>query len=227
MTTPCERLLDLGCGTGLILDLAHDLFKELDGVDITPDMLAKVKRHVNVSTQLASAERLPFPDNSFDAITAYSVLHHIRDLSLVFSEVRRTLKPGGFFYADESPSQHYLDTLLGLNPASPMTDTLRHEQERLKSDAFEYQKQFGLSVDLVQQAMAQNYASHGLTQENLERLLRASGFDSVQMTFRRFAGEDHCHEQGGDELVDVLHSYLVSMLPLTRGLFKYFVLVAR
>jgi ubiquinone/menaquinone biosynthesis C-methylase UbiE len=226
-STPRERLLDLGCGTGLILDLAHDLFNELEGIDITPEMLAKVKQRVNVRTQLASAESLPFPDNTFDAVTAYSVLHHIENLTPVFREVRRTLKPGGFFYADESPSQHYLDAFLGLNRSSPISDAVRREVEKLSSDAEEYLKRYDLPVEIVQRAMAQNYAWHDLKQENLEHLLKSSGFENVQITFRRFFGEDQCREQGGDEMVHAFQNYLVSMLPLTRNLFKYFVVVAR
>jgi ubiquinone/menaquinone biosynthesis C-methylase UbiE len=225
--TSCEHLLDIGCGTGLILDLAHDLFKELDGIDITSEMLARVKQRANVRTQLASAENIPFPDKTFDAVTAYSVLHHIEDLGPVFREVRRTLKPGGFFYADESPSEHYLDAFLALDPRYPTTDAVRRERERITSDAAQYQRQYGLPIDVVRQAMVQNFSRHSMKQENLERLLRSSGFDTVQITFRRFAGEDQCREKGGEELVNALYNYLVSMLPLTRDLFKYFVLVAR
>jgi ubiquinone/menaquinone biosynthesis C-methylase UbiE len=225
--TSCKRLLDIGCGTGLILDLAHDLFKELDGIDITPEMLARVKPRANVRTQRASAEKIPFPNKTFDVITAYSMLHHIEDLSLVFREVRRTLKPGGFFYADESPSEDYLDAFLALDPSSPMSDAVLREREKITSDAAEYQRKYGFSAELAQRAMVQNYSCHSLKQENLERLLKSSGFDIVQITFRRFVGEDQCREKGGEEMVHALHSYLVSMLPLTRSLFKYFVLVAR
>jgi ubiquinone/menaquinone biosynthesis C-methylase UbiE len=226
-STPAKRLLDVGCGTGLVLDLAHDLFAELDGIDITPEMLARATPRPNVKTQIASAEAMPFPDGTFDMVTAYSVLHHIAEPGRVFREVRRTLKPGGVFYADESPSQHYFDALLALNPRSPMSDTVRRERERLLSDPGEYQRLYGVPVEVVQRAMAQNYSWHALRQENLERLLRTAGFGTVEISFRRFLGEDLCRQEGGEELVGRIHSHLVSLLPLTRGLFKYFVLVAR
>jgi len=223
---PAERLLDVGCGTGLILDLTHSLFKQLDGIDITPEMLAKVTPRPNVRTQLACAEALPFPDRTFDAITAYSVLHHIEDLSQMFREVRRTLKPGGFFYADESLSQHYLDAFFALN-GSPMTDAVRHERERIAFDSAQYERRYGLPVDVVQRAMTQTYAWHALRQENLERLLTCAGFESVKITFRYFLGEEQLHLQGNEEMVTWTQNYLLSLLPLTRSLFKYFVLVAR
>ncbi len=227
VTTSGERLLDVGCGTGLILDFAHDLFRELDGIDITPEMLQKVKPRTNVTTHLASAEKMPFPDGTFDAITTYSVLHHIEDLGRVFSEVRRTLKPGGFFYADESPSQYYLNALLSLNRDSVKAEAVRREYDKVTTDAAEYQRRYGIPTEIAQRAMTQNFAHHALEQENVERLLKASGFDDVQITFRRFIGEDQCRQQGGEGLVNAIYSYLVNMLPLTRNLFKYFVLVAR
>ena len=77
-STPAKRLLDVGCGTGLILDLAHDLFDELDGIDITPEMLDKVTPRPNVKTHLASAQAMPFPDGTFDMVTACSITSRSR-----------------------------------------------------------------------------------------------------------------------------------------------------
>lgn len=225
--TPARRLLDLGCGTGLVLDLAYDLFRELDGIDITEEMLAIVKPRPNVRTQKASAERIPFPDDTFDAVTAYSVLHHIEDLGQVFREVRRTLKPGGIFYADESPSQHFLDALSNLDPEFVITDLVRREREKVANDVNEYDTRFGMSAEVVKRAMVQNYSQHALTQEALTRLLKSAGFDSVEITYRRFLGGDEYRKERGEEQARAIHDYLSSMLPLTRHLFKYFVLVAR
>jgi ubiquinone/menaquinone biosynthesis C-methylase UbiE len=226
-STPAKRLLDVGCGTGLILDLAHDLFEELDGIDITPEMLGKVTPRPNVKTQIASAEATPFPGGTFDMVTAYGVLHHIEELGRLFREVRRTLKPGGVFYADESPSQHYFDALVALNPRSPMADTVRRERERVVSDPAEYQRLYEIPAEIVQRAMVQNFSRHALRQENLERLLRSAGFGTVEIRFRRFLGEDECRRDGGVEMIETIRRYLLSILPLSRPLFKYFVLVAR
>ena len=225
--TPAERLLDLGCGTGLVLDLAHDLFKELDGIDITDEMLARVKPRPNVRTQNASAENIPFADGTFDMVTAYSVLHHIEDLGQVFREVRRTLKPGGVFYADESISQHYLDALLDIGSESVMSDDAQLERKRILADVNRYETRYGLPADVVKDAMVQSYSRHNLRYETLTHLLKTSGFDLVEITYRRFLGGDKCRMKYGEEQTRVINDYLSSMLPLTRGLFKYFVLIAR
>ena len=94
------RLLDIGCGTGFILDLAYDLFTHLDGIDITPQMLDLITPRPNVSTCIASADALPFENAIFDVVTMYSVLHHLPDLASALREARRVLRPGGIFYAD-------------------------------------------------------------------------------------------------------------------------------
>ena len=108
-----------------------------------------------------------------------------------------------------------------------MADAVRHERDRLLSDPGEYQRLYGVPVEVVQRAMAQNYSRHALRQENLERLLGSAGFVTIKLSFRRFIGEDLCRKEGGEALVSAVQSHLVSLLPLTRGLFKYFVLVAR
>ena len=55
------RLLDVGCGTGFIIDLAAELFDDVQGVDLTPAMLEGVRPRPNVRVQTADAARLPFP----------------------------------------------------------------------------------------------------------------------------------------------------------------------
>jgi ubiquinone/menaquinone biosynthesis C-methylase UbiE len=112
---PGGRLLDLGCGTGFILNLASDLFDELHGIDATPAMLArigdntgKIKLHVGI------AEQVDFPDNSFDVVTAYSFLHHTLEYADVMREALRVLRPGGLFYVDLEPNQLFWKAISGL-----------------------------------------------------------------------------------------------------------------
>ncbi len=62
-----RRLLDIGCGAGFIFDACHDLFEQLDGVDITRDMLAGIEPRPNLNIQIALAEALPFPGETATA----------------------------------------------------------------------------------------------------------------------------------------------------------------
>lgn len=90
-TTGGKRLLDMGCGTGFILSLAHSCFEEVYGIDITLAMLdiaaSKLKEQKvnNVKLIRAPSDELPFPDSYLDVITTYSFLHHLHDLLPTFN----------------------------------------------------------------------------------------------------------------------------------------------
>jgi SAM-dependent methyltransferase len=57
---------------------------------------------LDVDGRVADAERIPYPDNSFDLVVGHAVLHHIPDVQAAFREVLRVLKPGGrFVFAGE------------------------------------------------------------------------------------------------------------------------------
>ena len=220
------RLLDIGCGTGFILELAHDVFNELDGVDITPEMLSLVTPRPNVRVQLALAEELPFENNHFDVVTAHSVLHHLADLFVVFREIRRVLRPGGIFFADESPSQDCREFLSKLQPLAPATEVLSHELDRLHGDPDRFLERYGIDRETTRSAMVQNYEVRGLTEQKLQMQLNDAGFRQVDIRFRRFLGEDEVKRDHGEAAVQHVEQYLQSILPLSRHLYKFFWLLA-
>jgi SAM-dependent methyltransferase len=102
---PGMRLLDCGCGPGSIsADLASVVAPgKVIGIDIEPRQLevartlAAVRGVDNVEFQLANIYDLPFPEASFDAVFAHTVVEHLAEPRSAFAEVRRVLKPGGIF----------------------------------------------------------------------------------------------------------------------------------
>jgi SAM-dependent methyltransferase len=101
---PGERVLDLGSGAGTDSLVAAQMVGEngsVTGVDMTPEMLAKARQAAaemgvrNVEFVEAEAERLPFPDESFDVVISNGVIDLIPDKDAVFSELFRVLRPGG------------------------------------------------------------------------------------------------------------------------------------
>lgn len=94
------RLLEVGCGIGVdSMQLAKCGF-DVTAVDLTENALTIAKefashRDVTVNFQLGNAEGLQFPDNSFDVVYSFGVLHHTPDIEHAVSEVHRVLKPGG------------------------------------------------------------------------------------------------------------------------------------
>jgi SAM-dependent methyltransferase len=101
---PGERVLDLGSGAGTDSLIAAQMVGEqgsVTGVDMTPEMLAKARRAAadmgasNVEFVEAEAERLPFPDGSFDVVISNGVIDLIPDKDAVFDELFRVLRSGG------------------------------------------------------------------------------------------------------------------------------------
>jgi len=90
-----EQVLDVGCGTGIYYRMlaARGISVRYFGVDTSPGMLAEHVAHNRVS--LGDAQRLPFAENSFDAVMANHMLYHIPDMDKALQEIRRVLKPGG------------------------------------------------------------------------------------------------------------------------------------
>jgi ubiquinone/menaquinone biosynthesis C-methylase UbiE len=100
---PSMRLLDVGCGPGSItIGFARVLTPgEVMGLDREPSAVEAARalvsdRHlVNLRFEVGMAEALPFPDASFTAVFAHTLLEHVPDPSRVLREMRRVLAPGG------------------------------------------------------------------------------------------------------------------------------------
>ncbi|MPZ73415.1 MAG: methyltransferase domain-containing protein [Nitriliruptorales bacterium] len=97
-----EKVVEVGCGTGFfLLNLAQAGFVgELHCTDIASKMVARCVENgrtlgIDVHGSVADAERLPYPDATFDLLVGHAVLHHLPDLDAALSEFRRVLKPGG------------------------------------------------------------------------------------------------------------------------------------
>lgn len=116
-----KRVLDIGCGLGYgAVELARTASR-VTAVDIAPEVLraAAYEYAANcLSYAAASATALPFPDQSFDLITAFEVIEHLKDWSALLSEAHRLLAPGGQFVLSTPNRDYYAETrrLSGPNP---------------------------------------------------------------------------------------------------------------
>ncbi|MEB3180930.1 MAG: methyltransferase domain-containing protein [Nostocaceae cyanobacterium] len=99
-----QQVLDIATGTGMVAIEAAQLVGlegRVVGVDISPGMLAQARHKVemlglsNIEFQLADAEALSFPDNSFDRVLCSSAFIWMSDLSGVLRHWYDVLKPGG------------------------------------------------------------------------------------------------------------------------------------
>jgi SAM-dependent methyltransferase len=101
---PGERVLDLGSGAGTDSLVAAQMVGEegsVTGIDMTEAMLKKARSAAaemgmtNVEFVEGEAEKLPFPDESFDVVISNGVIDLIPDKDAVFAELHRVLVPGG------------------------------------------------------------------------------------------------------------------------------------
>jgi ubiquinone/menaquinone biosynthesis C-methylase UbiE len=90
------NLLDIGCGTGLFVEKYIRNGGNAVGLDISGGMVAKARnRCVTCDFVVGTGEKLPFSDNSFNAISSVLVFSYVKDPSAMLSEVYRVLQPGG------------------------------------------------------------------------------------------------------------------------------------
>jgi ubiquinone/menaquinone biosynthesis C-methylase UbiE len=97
---PGERVLDVGCGTGVIARLAAEAVGSsgtVTGLDLTPDMI-EVARAVSPSTiewHVGDATSLPFADEAYDAVLCQMCLMFVQDRHTAVAEMRRVTATGG------------------------------------------------------------------------------------------------------------------------------------
>ena len=88
------HVLEVGCGTGLVLEKLSKVARTVKGVDLSPGMLAKARAR-GLDVREGSATNLPFPDDTFDAVVSFKVLAHVPDLGGAVREMVRVTRPGG------------------------------------------------------------------------------------------------------------------------------------
>lgn len=94
-----KEVLEVGCGTGLILQRVADVARRAQGVDLSPGMLARARER-GLDVIEGSATALPFPDASFDVAYSFKVLAHIPDWDACMRELSRVVRPGGTIVFD-------------------------------------------------------------------------------------------------------------------------------
>ncbi len=97
-TGPNDHVLDVATGTGAVAaEILRQRGSRVTGVDQSAAMLATARQHLPETVELreASAERLPFPDASFDALTFTYLLRYVDDPAATLGELARVVKPGG------------------------------------------------------------------------------------------------------------------------------------
>ncbi|WP_395515963.1 ArsR/SmtB family transcription factor [Pseudorhizobium flavum] len=99
--TPVDSLLDLGTGTGWILQLLSDVYRRAVGIDASRDMLSVARANldkagiVKASVRQGDILNLPLDGQDFDLVTIHQVLHFLDQPERAIAEAARILRPGG------------------------------------------------------------------------------------------------------------------------------------
>jgi ubiquinone/menaquinone biosynthesis C-methylase UbiE len=187
---PFDSALEIGAGTGyftLNLMLAG-LVRTAVATDISHGMLAALsdtarELGLTVRTVRTEAERLPFPDESFDLVLGHAVLHHLPDLDASFAEFARVLRPGGTVVFCGEPSR-YGDRLAALPKraamgVSPLWRALMGAGARRNGHAEPAEAEehlLEMSVDV-----------HAFTPAQLNGFAQRAGFETVRVTGEELA----------------------------------------
>lgn len=225
--TEGKSLLDIGCGTGFILELAYKYFDEVYGIDITPMMLEKAKEKIsknnlnNIQVKLANSENIPFKDCYFDVVTAYGFLHHLPSLKPTLKETFRILKKDGIFYSDQDPNYYFWESMKSIEKMDvPMAlDIERRSVCQMES---EVQRVVGKDLDSETIKMAEYLKSlGGFKEEDIKDFLNSIGFKSINYEYTWYWQEGKVINDLSEEVAVYFENHLRLALPITRNFFKY------
>ncbi|MBI2042163.1 MAG: class I SAM-dependent methyltransferase [Candidatus Nealsonbacteria bacterium] len=98
-TVTGEKVLDIGCGNGRLLQIFQDIDIDYTGIDASKELIAEAQKYYpNARFHVYDALRMPLPTNYFDKVYAIAVLHHIpsQELRIRFlKEAKRVLRQEG------------------------------------------------------------------------------------------------------------------------------------
>jgi len=217
------KLLDIGCGTGFIISLANDLFKETYGIDITEDMMSQVDLSSgNIFLSIALAEETGFSDEEFDLVTAYSFLDHVVDYKEVLKEAYRVLNSGGVFYADLNPNRefsYYLESLS--DKVANLPNVITREIESMLHNGEYYEREFGIDKETMDNAEPGKSFDKGLLASEVTAAAKDIGFRKITIDYCWFLGQGKLINTSTDIDIDSVENYLQMIMPASASLYKY------
>jgi ubiquinone/menaquinone biosynthesis C-methylase UbiE len=170
-----QRVLEVGVGAGTDHVQFARAGADLTGIDLTPRSVELTRMRLEQEgfeprVSVMDAEKLEFPDNSFDVVYSFGVLHHTSSAERAFCEVRRVLRPGGRFIGGLYNRHSFFIGRILLKRY--LTREYRSEEWTDRLARIEYST-----------SNARPYVRL-FTRSELERELREAGFSAIYITRR-------------------------------------------
>lgn len=221
-------LLDVGCGTGFIINIAQKYFDRVVGIDITPAMLKKVKKFRNVELYLTDLLSASFAEK-FDVCTTYGVLHHLPDLKSSFKKISQFLRKGGYFYVDQDPNFYYLESIRkNQRYLSVLPEIVLKEWKSINEIEIELEKKFNINKKTTKIAEYHKLTKRGFFKEKkITGFFKETGFSDVKFKYQWFLGQGILKNKFSPRQLITIEKYLEEILPLSRGIFKYISFIAK
>lgn len=129
-----KDVLEVGCGTGLVLDRLATFARSAKGIDLSPGMLEKARAR-GLDVVEGSATDLPFEDATFDVTCSFKVLAHVPDVGRALAEMARVTRPGGVVLAELYNPFSFRALAKRLGPAGKISDATRESAVYTRFDA--------------------------------------------------------------------------------------------
>ena len=235
--TSATSLLDLGCGTGFMINLARPYVERIVGVDVTRAMLDQVDTSGPAKIELHEHDTGSFaaPPGSFDLVTAYSFLHHLYDVRPTLATAARALRKGGRFYADLDPNFYFWDAISKLETAERAggyDPLVAREIEAVAHKDDQMNEQFGIPNAVFNDAEYGKDIAGGFKEDELRASLLEAGFSDVTFTYYWYLGQaavvNDASKPRDERLANaaLVDGVLQRLMPLSRHLYKYIGFVA-
>lgn len=127
-------VLEVGCGTGLILSRINDFARSARGVDLSPGMLEKARAR-GLDVLEGSATDLPCATGTFDVACSFKVLAHVREIERALAEMVRVVRPGGHVLAEFYNPLSFRGVAKRFGPAGNISATRTEEEVFTRFDA--------------------------------------------------------------------------------------------
>jgi len=129
-----KDVLEVGCGTGLLLDRVRRFARSARGIDLSAGMLGRARER-GLAVAQASATDLPLRDASVDVVYSVKVLAHVPNISAALAEMARVVRPGGWVLAEFYNARSLRRLMKAVKPPSAVSATTDDEAVYTRYDS--------------------------------------------------------------------------------------------